>query len=63
MRTQVEVLEHAERHQRDDALAVRRDLVQRVAAVIHLERLQPVGLVRGEIGDLQRAAVRTRMRL
>ena len=36
MRAQVEVLEHAERHQRDDALAVGRDLVQRVAAVVHL---------------------------
>ncbi len=41
VRAQVEVLEHAERHQRDDALAVGRDLVQRVAAVVHLRAARP----------------------
>jgi hypothetical protein len=57
VRAHVEMLEHAERHQRDDALAVRRDLVQRVAAVIHRERLHPVVFVRREVGCAQRAAV------
>ena len=63
VRAQVEVLEDAERDQRHDALAVGRDLVQRVAAVVHLERLHPVGPVRREVGGAHRAAVLLRRRL
>ena len=53
-RAQLEVLEHAERHQRDDALAVGRDLVQRVAAVIHGQGVDPVRLVRRHVGGAHR---------
>ena len=42
VRAQLEALEDAERHQGDDALAVGRDLVQRVAAIVHLQRRHPV---------------------
>ena len=38
---QVEGLQHAERHQRADALAVRADLVQVVVAIPHVDRLDP----------------------
>ena len=54
---QVEVLEDAERDQRHDALAVRRDLVQGVAAIVHLERLHPVGLLCAAKSDARIAAV------
>src|SRR5215813_14077964 len=62
MRAQVEVVEDAERDQRDNALAVGRDLVQSVTAVVHLERLHPVGLVRLKVGRAQRAALLLRRR-
>ena len=51
------LLEDAERDQRHDALAVGRDLVQGVAAIVHLERLHPVGPVRRQVGGAQRAAL------
>src|SRR5262249_1036493 len=57
MRAQVEVVEDTERDQRDNALAVGRDLVQGVTAVIHLERLHPVRPVRRQVGGAQRAAL------
>ncbi len=63
VRADVEVLQHPEGHQRDDALAVGRNLVQGVAAIVHLERLHPVGLVGGEVGGAHDAAVLLRVRL
>src|SRR5262249_31817912 len=63
MRAQVEVVEDAERDQRHDTLAVGRDLVQSVAAIVHLERLHPVRPVRLQIGRAQRAALLLRRRL
>src|SRR5919197_4485202 len=63
VRAHVEALEHAERHQRDDALAVGRDLVQRIAAIVELQRRHPVRLVRRHVGGLQHAAIAARMRL
>src|SRR5262249_14423461 len=63
MRAQVEVAEDTKRNQRDNALAVGRDLVQSVAAIVHLERLHPVRPVRLQVGRAQRAAVLLRRRL
>src|SRR5262245_55693757 len=57
MRAQVEVVEDTERDQRHDSLAVGWDLVQGVAAVLHLERLHPVGPVRRQVGRAQRATL------
>jgi hypothetical protein len=54
---EIEILEDAERDQRCDALSVRRDLVQRVAAVIEADRLHPVVLVRGEVVEAEHRAV------
>ena len=48
--------------ERGDALAVGRDLVQRVAAVVDADRLDPVVRVRGEIVERQRGAVLLRER-
>ncbi len=62
-RRDVEILEDAERDQRDDALAVGRDLVQRVAAIVLLERPDPVVLVRREVRGAHRRAVLLRERL
>ena len=45
----VEVLQDAQRDQRRDALAVGRDLMQRVAAIVLADRLDPFGLVGGEV--------------
>jgi hypothetical protein len=39
------MLQDAQRHQRGDALPVGRDLVQRVAAVVLRDGLDPLGLV------------------
>ena len=50
VRAQVEVGEDAERDQRHDALAVGRDLVQGVAAIIHIEGLNPLWPVRRHVG-------------
>jgi hypothetical protein len=58
---QVEVLEDAERHAGGDALARRRDLVQRRAAIGEADRIDPVGLVLGEIVVPQCAAGRAGM--
>ena len=54
---QVEVLEDAQRHQGGDALPVRRDLVQRVAAVTARDRRDPVGAVGRQIGHGEGATV------
>ena len=54
----VEVLEDAERHAGGDALARRRDLVQRHAAIGEADGIDPVGLVLGEVGKAQPAAGR-----
>ncbi len=61
-RAKVEVLEYAERHLRRDALPVGRNLVQRVAAVVLGERLDPVDGVRGEVIHRHCAAMRAGMR-
>ena len=60
-RGDVEVLEDAERDQRGDPLAVRRDLVQAVAAIVHADGVDPVDRVAGEVGRAHRAAVRRRV--
>jgi hypothetical protein len=57
------VLEDAESNERDDALSVGRNLVHRVAAIIHTERLDPIGLVRSEVGCAHRPFVFARVRL
>jgi hypothetical protein len=57
VRAQVKIFENAERDQCQNALAVGRDLVQRVAAIIHLERLHPVRPVCHQVGRAQRAAL------
>ena len=49
MLLEVEALEHVEHLQRGDALAVRRQLVDVVAAVVHADRLDPVAGVRREV--------------
>ena len=54
---EVELLQDAERYQRRDALPVRRNLVQRVAAVVAADRLDPLGLEVGEILGRDGAAV------
>ncbi len=61
-RAHVEMLQDAERDQRHDALPIRRDLVQGIAAIVHLERRHPVGLVGGEIGGAHRGFVLLRVR-
>jgi hypothetical protein len=53
---QLEILEDAQRHAGCDALARRRDLMQRRAAIGEADRIDPVGLVRGEVLLAQRAA-------
>jgi hypothetical protein len=58
---QVEVLQHAERHLRGDALAVGWHLVQHVLAVALRERLDPTRLVVREIVFGHRATVSARM--
>ncbi len=60
-RGHVEVLQNAKRDQRDDPLTVRWDLVQRVAAVVDADRIDPVRAVRGQVGGHHRATVRCRM--
>ena len=50
-RGEVEILEDAERHQRGDALAVGRDLVNRDAAIVQRERRDPVGRVIREVRE------------
>src|SRR5262245_57898991 len=62
MRAQIKVVEDAERDQRHDALAVGRDLVQGVTAIVHREWLHPVGPVRLQVGGAQRAAMFLRRR-
>ncbi len=57
------MLEDAERDQCDDALAVGRNFVDGVAAVIMLQRAYPVGLVRGEVRYPHRATVLLRVSL
>ena len=42
-------LEQAERDKRSDALAVRRDLVDAVAAELHVDRVEEVDRVRGQV--------------
>jgi hypothetical protein len=59
-RCEVEVLQHAQRHLRGDALPVRRDLVQREAAIVLRQRLDPLRLVRRQVGRGQRTAMRFR---
>ena len=49
--------EDVEQQQRGEALVVRRELVERVAAIGRRDRLDPRGLVRGEILHRQVAAV------
>ena len=60
-RLEVELAQDAERDQRSDALAVRRDLVQAVAVRIDADRLDPLGRERGQVARLHRAAVRARV--
>ena len=57
-RGEVEVPQHAERHQRADALAVRADFMQGVTAIVEVDRLDPIALVRGEVFERHDAAVR-----
>ena len=57
----VEALENAERDQRRDALAVRRQLVDAVAEEFDVDRLDPVARVRGEILRRDVAAVARRL--
>ena len=60
-RGHVEVLQNAKSDQRDDPLTVRWDLVQRVAAVVDADRIDPVRAVSGQVGGHHRATVRRRM--
>ena len=53
----IEVLENAQRDQRRDALAVGRNFMQRVAAVIDADRFHPVVFVIGQIVHRHRAAI------
>ena len=62
LRAEIEILEDAERHQRRDALAVGRNLVDRIAVVIVRQRRYPVAAMRIEIGERVGAPVRARMR-
>ena len=60
---QIEVIENAERDQRRDALAVRRQFVGGVAAIILRDGIDPFRLVGGEIGRRHHAAFVARMTL
>ena len=55
-RLDVEALEDVEHLERDDALRVRRQLEDLVAAVGRRDRRDPVGVMRGEVGRRQQAA-------
>jgi hypothetical protein len=59
----IEMAQDAQRDQRGDALPVGRDLVQRVAAVVLRDGLDPLGLVRGEVAGHEVAAMRCRKTL
>ena len=51
---QVEPAQHAERHQRGNALAAGADFVHGVAAIADLDRLDPLGLVARQVAGAQR---------
>ncbi|MNN08535.1 hypothetical protein D3C81_1213930 [compost metagenome] len=51
----IPMFEHAQRHQRANALAVRADFVQFQIAVGHADRLDPVRAVGGEVGFVDAA--------
>ena len=57
-RLHVEVFQHAERHQRGDALRAGPDLVQLVAAVADGQRIDPFGLIALEVAGFDHAALR-----
>ena len=52
-----EALHQVQHHQRGDALGVRADLVDVPAAVVGLHRRDPLGLVLGQVGGGERAAL------
>ena len=62
-RRDIEVLQDAERGQRDDPLAVGRQLMQRVAAVVDCERRDPVRAVSCQVRGAHRTAVLFGVRL
>ena len=57
----IEVVEDAERDQRADALTIGRNFMQRVAAIVLRQRLDPVEAVRSQIGNGHHSAVGFRM--
>jgi hypothetical protein len=60
---QIEVIENAERDQRRDALTVRRQFVDGVAAIILRDRIDPLRLVSGQVGRGHHAAFGLRVTL
>jgi hypothetical protein len=60
-RAEVEMAGDAEGDQRGDALAVGRDLVQAMAPGVDADRVDPLGLERGEVARGHRAAVGRRV--
>ena len=54
---EVEPLHQVERLQQDVAAGIGRHLVDPVAVVVHVDRLVPAGVVGGEVGLVQQAAV------
>jgi len=55
--TQIRVLQDIERHQRGDALPVRRDFIHPHAAVIGADRFDPFRAIRGEIPEFQQSVL------
>ena len=58
----IEVLQHTQRQQRHNALAVGWNLVHRVASKVLLHRNDPLRLIGSKIGQRHAAAMRLRVR-